>query len=106
MLAIDNERATVLVVDDTPANLSLLAQMLKTDYRVRMANNGPRALELAFQSPPDIILCDVMMPGMSGFEVCRHLKASPATARVPVIFVTAAMDVEDEQRGFEAGAVD
>ncbi|NEV63861.1 response regulator [Thiorhodococcus minor] len=106
MLAIDTERATVLVVDDTPANLSLLAQMLKTDYRVRMANDGQRALDLAFQSPPDIILCDVMMPGMNGFEVCRRLKANPATARVPVIFVTAAMDVEDEQTGFEVGAVD
>ncbi|NEX21938.1 two-component system response regulator [Thiorhodococcus mannitoliphagus] len=106
MLAAQSERATVLVVDDTPANLSLLAQILKADYRVRMANNGQRALELAFRSPPDIILCDVMMPGINGFEVCRQLKANPATARVPVIFVTAAMDVEDEQTGFEVGAVD
>ncbi len=100
------ERSTILVVDDTPANLSLLAQMLKDEYRVKMANNGQRALELAAQAPPDLVLCDVMMPGMSGFDVCRRLKADPATAAVPVIFVTAAMDVEDEQIGFAVGAVD
>lgn len=106
MLNATSNRPTVLVVDDTPANLSLLAQILKTDYRVKMANNGPRALELAEQSPPDLVLCDVMMPGMNGIEVCRRLKANPATVRIPLIFVTAAMDVEDEQTGFEVGAVD
>ena len=106
MMSLDNERPTVLVVDDTPANLSLLAQILKQDYRVKMANNGPRALELAIAAPPDLVLCDVMMPGMNGFEVCRQLKANPSTARVPVIFVSAAMDLEDEQVGFEVGAVD
>ncbi|MBK1720857.1 response regulator [Thiocystis violacea] len=106
MLNPGTERPTVLVVDDTPANLSLLAQILKADYRVKMANNGQRALDLANQSPPDLVLCDVMMPGMNGFEVCRRLKANPATARIPVIFVTAAMDIEDERIGFEVGAVD
>jgi len=99
-------RPTILLVDDTPANLSLLAQILKSDYRVKMANNGQRALDLADTAPPDIILCDVMMPGMSGFEVCRRLKTNPRTARVPVIFITAAMDVDDERIGFEVGAVD
>ena len=100
------ERPTILVVDDTPANLSLLGQILKDDYRVKLANHGQRALDLATAAPPDLLLCDVMMPGMNGFEVCRRLKANPDTARIPVIFVTAAMDVEDERLGFEAGAVD
>lgn len=99
-------KPTVLVIDDTPANLSLLGQMLKQDYRVKLANNGHRALELATASPPDLILCDVMMPGMNGFEVCRRIKSHPSTARVPVIFVTAAMEIEDEEIGFEVGAVD
>ncbi|MBK1718842.1 response regulator [Thiocystis violacea] len=106
MLTLRNERPTVLVVDDTPANLSLLAQMLKTDYRVKTATSGQRALDLAMAAPPDMVLCDVMMPGLSGFDVCRQLKAHPATARVPVIFVTAAMDLDDERLGFEVGAVD
>lgn len=101
-----NDRATILVVDDTPANLSLLAEMLKDQYRVKMANNGLRALALAAQAPPDLILCDVMMPGINGFDVCRRLKADHATAKVPLIFVTAALGVEDEQIGFEVGAVD
>lgn len=100
------QRPTILVVDDTPANLSLLGQMLKRDYRVKLANNGPRALELATTAPPDLVLCDVMMPGMNGFEVCRRLKSNPPTARVPVVFVTAAMEIADEEAGFEVGAVD
>jgi len=100
------EQPTILVVDDTPANLSLLGQMLKTNYRVKMANNGQRAIDLASKAPPDLILCDVMMPGMNGHEVCRRLKANPDTARVPLIFITATMDEEDERVGFEVGAVD
>lgn len=100
------DRPTILVVDDTPANLSLLGQILKDDYRVKLANQGQRALALAAAAPPDLILCDVMMPEMNGFEVCQQLKANPLTARIPVIFVTAAMDVEDERRGFAVGAVD
>ncbi len=100
------ERPTILVVDDTPANLSLLGQMLKDDYRVKLANHGQRALDLAAATPPDLILCDVMMPGMNGFEVCQRLKRNPATTRIPVIFVTAALDVEEEKHGFEVGAVD
>jgi putative two-component system response regulator len=100
------ERPTILVVDDTPANLSLLGQILKDDYRVKLANHGQRALDLATAAPPDLVLCDVMMPEMNGFEVCRRLKSNPRTARIPVIFVTAAMDMADEQLGFEVGAVD
>ena len=100
------ERPTILVVDDTPANLSVLGEMLKSDYRVKLANHGQRALDLATAAPPDLVLCDIMMPEMNGFEVCRRLKANPDTARIPVIFVTAMMDVEDERLGFEVGAVD
>lgn len=99
-------RPTILVVDDTPANLTLLGQMLKGDYRVKLANTGQRALDLASAAPPDLVLCDVMMPGLSGFDVCRQLKTNPDTARIPLIFVTAAMDIEDERLGFEVGAVD
>ncbi|MBB1073829.1 two-component system response regulator [Rhodoferax sp. 4810] len=100
------ERATILIIDDTPANLSLLGQILKTDYRVKLANNGQRALDLAMAAPPDLILCDVMMPDIDGFEVCRRLKAELKTAKIPVIFITASMTVEDEQTGFKVGAVD
>jgi class 3 adenylate cyclase/AmiR/NasT family two-component response regulator len=100
------DRATVLVVDDTPANLSLLAAVLKDDYRVKLASSGERALDLVAAAPPDLILLDVMMPGLSGYEVCAQLKADPATRDIPVIFVTAMADVEDEERGFTLGAVD
>lgn len=100
------DRPTVLVVDDTPANLTLIAQMLKADYRIKTANSGQRALDLALSAPPDLVLCDVMMPEIDGFEVCCRLKSNPRTARVPIIFVTSALGLEEEQRGFEVGAVD
>ncbi len=100
------ERPTVLVVDDTPANLSLISNLLKSDYRVKLANNGAKALALAAAAPPDLILLDIMMPEMDGFEVCRRLKAEEATRQVPVIFLTAKTEIEDEERGFAVGAVD
>ncbi|AGX86803.1 response regulator-like protein [Candidatus Symbiobacter mobilis CR] len=96
----------VLVVDDTPANLSLLSHLLKDRYRVRIANNGPKALELAMAAVPDLVLLDVMMPGMDGFEVCRRLKTAEITARVPVIFLTADTDPEHEALGLAIGAAD
>jgi len=99
-------RSTVLVIDDTPANLSLLNQLLRPHYRVKLASNGARGLELAAGSVPDLILLDIMMPDMDGYEVCRRLKALPATQRVPIIFLTAKMDAADEELGFEVGAVD
>ncbi len=101
-----SERPTVLVVDDTPANLSLLANLLKDQYRVKVANNGIKALELAAATPPDLVLLDIMMPEMDGYEVCRRLKAVEATRLVPVIFLTAKTEVEDEELGFSVGAVD
>jgi len=96
----------ILAVDDEASNLQLLRQILQDHYRLRFAKDGPRALELAREERPDLVLLDVMMPGMSGYEVCAALKADPALAAVPVIFVTALNETNDELEGFEAGAVD
>ena len=99
-------RKTVLCVDDEPSNLQVLKQILQGDYRLLFARDGRRAIELAQIERPDLILLDVMMPDMDGYEVCRTLKADKRLARMPVIFVTALSDVEDEARGLELGAVD
>src|SRR5882724_2022095 len=99
--------ARVLVVDDVEANVKLLEAKLAGEYfEVMTASNGPRALELADAELPDIILLDVMMPRMDGFEVCRRLKANPRTVDIPVVMVTALSDVADRLRGLEAGADD
>jgi adenylate cyclase len=96
----------VLIVDDAPENIDILGNAL-TDYRRSVAMNGEKALQRAMSdNPPDLILLDVMMPGMDGFEVCRRLKAEPRTRDIPVIFVTAKGEVEDETLGFALGAVD
>lgn len=101
------EKPTILVVDDTPDNLTLMQALLKDLYKVKGANNGERALKIASaENPPDLILLDIMMPGIDGYEVCRQLKANPATRDIPVIFLTAKTEVEDEKLGFELGAVD
>ena len=101
------EKPTVLVVDDTPDNLSLMSGLLKDKYKVKIANNGERALKVVMTgAPPDIILLDIMMPVMDGYETCRHLKENPETRDIPVIFLTAKAEVEDEMKGFELGAVD
>ncbi len=103
----DDRRATILVVDDAPENIDVLSGILRDEYRVKVALNGAKALEVATARPsPDLILLDLMMPGMDGYEVCRRLKADPATRRIPVLMVTAMNEVEDEARGFEVGAVD
>ena len=100
-------KPTVLIVDDTPDNVQLLSEVLGAGYRTKAATNGNRALKIAFSDdPPDLILLDIMMPDMDGFEVCRRLKENPATRRVPVIFVTAMNEMVDEQKGFAVGAVD
>lgn len=101
-----NTRPLILAVDDEASNLQLLRQILQDHYRLLFAKDGARALELARSEHPDLVLLDVMMPGMSGYEVCVALKAHPATASTPVIFVTALTETADEVEGFEAGAVD
>ncbi|MFW1676208.1 HD-GYP domain-containing protein [Pontibacter sp. JAM-7] len=102
-----SEKKTVLIVDDTPANVSLLHAILKEKYHTKIATNGEKALQLAFTgSPPDLILLDIMMPDMDGYEVCEKLKANQQTADIPVVFLTAKVSVEDETRGLALGAVD
>ena len=103
---IADSRPTVLVIDDTPANLSLLNNLLRAHYRVKLANCARRGLELAIDKQPDLILLDIMMPDMDGYDVCRRLKANAASAKIPVIFLTAKTDTADEEQGFELGAVD
>lgn len=101
------ERATILVVDDTPDNLSLMSGLLKDTYRVKIANSGEKALRIAAATPPpDLILLDIMMPEMDGYAVICELKADSATRHIPVIFLTAKSEIEDETLGFELGAVD
>jgi putative two-component system response regulator len=100
-------RPTVLVVDDTPENLLLMQSLLRDDYKVKGANNGERALKIvAGEAPPDLILLDIMMPGMDGYEVCRRIKADPKARHIPVIFLTAKSQTEDEAFGLSLGAAD
>ncbi|MBB3119675.1 HD domain-containing phosphohydrolase [Pseudoduganella violacea] len=101
-----SKQPLILAVDDEAGNLQLLRQILQDHYRLVFAKDGQRALELARQEQPNLILLDVMLPGMTGYEICRALKADGATAAIPVIFVTALSDPADEVIGFEAGAVD
>lgn len=101
------ESKTILVVDDSPENIDVISGALEDDYRVRAAVSGSKALLIATTRPyPDLILLDIMMPGMDGYEVCRRLKADARVRDVPVIFVSALGEVEDEAMGFAAGAVD
>lgn len=99
-------RPRILMVDDTPTNIKVLTGILRNDYDLISAFNGTEALELARTEKPDLILLDVLMPGMDGFRVCEELKANHLTRSIPVIFVTALEEVADETRGFELGAVD
>ncbi|MCQ8883800.1 two-component system response regulator [Pseudoalteromonas shioyasakiensis] len=101
-----SERAKILVVDDEPANLKVIREVLANDYRLSFAKSGELALQLIENEPPKLILLDIMMPDMSGFEVCKVLKANPKTAHIPVIFVTALSHEQDESEGFALGAVD
>jgi len=98
---------TILIVDDTPANIAAALAILKDQYRTRVATSGAKALEHAGAADkPDLILLDVTMPDMDGYEVCTRLKADPETAVIPVVFLTARTEAEDEAKGFELGAVD
>ncbi|MBF0558046.1 MAG: two-component system response regulator [Nitrospirae bacterium] len=101
------QKSVVLVVDDTPDNLSLMSGLLKDDYKVKIANSGERALKVASSdTPPDIILLDIMMPEMDGYEVLKRLRTDERTSDIPVIFLTAKAETEDERYGLELGAVD
>lgn len=100
-------KQTILVVDDAPANIDVLVALLSEAYEVQVAINGERALRIAFsECPPDLILLDIIMPGMDGFDVIKELKKNLRTEKIPVIFVTAAGEVSNEAEGFELGAVD
>lgn len=101
------EKPSILIVDDVPANIQTLAELLKDKYRIKVATDGYRCLDLAGQEPqPDLILLDIEMPGISGYEVCEQLKMDSVTRDIPVIFVTANDQEEDEERGLQIGAVD
>ncbi|MES9965955.1 MAG: response regulator [Sedimenticola sp.] len=97
----------VLVVDDSPESIDMLVGILKDSYKIKVAKNGQRALEIAQAEPgPDLILLDIIMPGMDGYEVCRRLKADPSTERIPIIFATGMEDDGNEETGLQLGADD
>ena len=103
----NSDKQIILVVDDTPANKEVAHHTLKDTYIVKIATTGARALNLAKETPqPDLILLDVMMPEMDGYEVCRRLKSDPSTSDIPIIFLTGKIDAEDKTRGLELGAID
>lgn len=103
----EEKKPLILIVDDIPTNIKVLAEALRADYSVRVAGSGQTAFEIIAKfGAPDLILLDVMMPDMDGYEVCRRLKQAPETKNVPVIFVTAKGDVSDEEYGLRLGAVD
>lgn len=108
MIALERmKKPIILIVDDVPANIDVLSEILRPMYQIKIAINGIMALKIAMSSsPPDLILLDIMMPGMSGYEVCEQLKANLKTRNIPVIFVSAMDEVENETKGFELGAVD
>ncbi|PKN18437.1 MAG: hypothetical protein CVU71_13155 [Deltaproteobacteria bacterium HGW-Deltaproteobacteria-6] len=103
----NEHKPTILVVDDTPDNLTLITSLLRDLYRVKIAVSGKKALQIAFSGErPDLILLDIMMPEVDGYEVCRQLKGDSETRDIPVIFLTAKTEIEDEVKGFEFGAAD
>jgi sigma-B regulation protein RsbU (phosphoserine phosphatase) len=96
----------VLLVDDAKANLDILVEGLKSEHKLSLALNGEAALQLAARTPPDLVLLDIMMPGLDGYEVCRRLRQMPETAEVPIMFLSSLEEVQNKTRGFEAGAND
>ena len=100
-------RQTILIADDTPENIDLLSALLRQDYRVKVATSGEKALAIVNSAePPDLILLDIMMPGMNGYDVCHRIRDNPDRRGIPIIFVTAMTSIEDERLGLEIGAVD
>jgi len=107
MAYVNSHKRTILVVDDSPENLNLMAEILQDDYRVKVALSGAKALDIVrSESPPDLILLDIMMPDMDGYEVCQRLKSHPVTRKIPVIFLSALNETHDETKGFEVGGLD
>lgn len=102
----NDARPRILIVDDERININILNTLLKTDYRLMAATNGDQAIKAAIEGQPDLILLDILMPGMDGHQVCRKLKSNPATRSIPIIFITAMGDAENETMGFALGAVD
>ena len=106
MITPSSDKKIILVVDDEPINITLLAGILKEKYKVKMAKDGERAIKIANTVPaPDLVLLDVMMSGMDGYEVCRRLKDDDATKAIPIIFVTGLNDEKEQAKGLEMGAV-
>ncbi len=106
MTELHAQRSTILIVDDVPTNIEILLGALERDYETRFATSGAEMLTLLDDDKPDLILLDIMMPGMDGYEVCQRLKEDPITQQIPVIFLTARNEVQDQERGFQLGAVD
>ena len=101
------DKPIILIIDDTPSNITLMSGILNNAYKVKAATNGKKGLDIAATSPlPDLILLDIMMPEMDGYQVCDALKKSTATSDIPVIFLTAKNESEDEEKGLKMGAVD
>lgn len=103
----ETQTSTILIVDDSPMNIKVLGETLKSTYKIRIATDGRKALEIARSTPaPDLILLDIIMPGMDGYEVCRKLQSDHSTKNIPIIFVTSMDEEKDETKGLELGAVD
>ena len=101
-----DDRPRILIVDDERININILNALLKNDYKLMVATSGEQAIKAAIEGQPDLILLDILMPGMDGHQVCRKLKSSPATRTIPIIFITVMGDAENETMGFALGAVD
>jgi PleD family two-component response regulator len=100
------QRPKILAIDDTPANLMMLSKALEADFRVLTASSGSQGLQIARADPPVLILLDIMMPGVDGFEICQRFKSDPALAHIPIVFVSALTDDDAESRGRQLGAAD
>src|SRR5262249_29822641 len=106
MIKDDLSQSRILIVDDVKANIDVLVQALREDYKLSVATNGETALRSAAKNPPDLVLLDIVMPGMDGFEVCRRLRAATQTQEVPVMFLSALDEVANKALGFEVGGND
>lgn len=102
----ESEKWNVLVVDDVALNIDILLDILDNDYDVSVAMDGESAIEFVEEASPDIILLDVLMPGLSGYDVCEHLKGNDKTKHIPIIFITSKTDADDQAKGLKLGAVD